>query len=538
MNRKNILLLLILLATQTCYAQNKPNIIIIVADDLGWADVGFHGGNIDTPSLDRLAREGAIFDRFYTTPICSPTRAALMTGRDPIRLGVAYATIMPWINNGVHPDEHFMPESFAAAGYQTALVGKWHLGHSQETFHPNQRGFQHFYGHLHTQVGYYPPFGVQGGKDFQVNGKTINPDGYETFLLAKEATRWIAERDQDRPFFLYMPFIAPHTPLDAPQDLKDKYANMKFEREPSRSPSDATYRFSGILGYQEARPLFAAVVDAMDQAIGQVLDVLDQQNIADNTIVLFFSDNGGAVYATGGSYNVPLRGGKGETFEGGIRVVSTIRWPAKIKPGSKVESIFSIMDVFPTLASAASIEPQNKRKFDGRNMLNAIINNEYKSLEDWLFFTSETPIRGTFSLTAFNEEWKLIQDIAQGFLSADIKNYLFKVKDDPYEHNNLAAANPKQVEIMSKAIRKWRLLYPVNGTRSNLVPPPGWRSPLDWNLSMRKLDELNNVAAPGMPPENAKKALDFMHGEAGRLIYDCEPKPWLAGWCIRNDVKE
>ena len=134
-------------------ATDRPNIIVMLADDLGWADVGFHGGPIDTPGLDRLAREGLELERFYTTPICSPTRAALMTGRDPMRLGIAYAVIMPWRNNGVHPDEHFMPESFRAAGYQTAMVGKWHLGHSQQTYHPNERGFEHFYGHLHTEVG-------------------------------------------------------------------------------------------------------------------------------------------------------------------------------------------------------------------------------------------------------------------------------------------------------------------------------------------------------------------------------------------------
>ena len=124
-------------------AADRPNVVIFLADDLGWADVGYHGGQqIDTPSLDRLAREGTQLHRFYTTPICSPTRAALMTGRDPMRLGVAYAVIMPWRSNGIHPDEHFMPQSFLAAGYQTAMVGKWHLGHAQQTYHPNERGLR------------------------------------------------------------------------------------------------------------------------------------------------------------------------------------------------------------------------------------------------------------------------------------------------------------------------------------------------------------------------------------------------------------
>ena len=154
-----VILLLVLAAQASAAAPNRPkgpNVVIFLADDLGWADVGFRGGPIDTPSIDRLAREGTELHRFYTTPICSPTRAALMTGRDPMRLGVAYAVILPWMNNGIHPDEHFMPESFQAAGYQTAMVGKWHLGHAQQTYHPNERGFEHFYGHLHTEVGLLP----------------------------------------------------------------------------------------------------------------------------------------------------------------------------------------------------------------------------------------------------------------------------------------------------------------------------------------------------------------------------------------------
>ena len=177
--------------------------------------MGFRGGPIDTPSIDRLAAEGVELDRFYTTPICSPTRAALRAGRDPMRLVVAHVAIMPWRNNGIHPDEHFMPQSFQAAGYQTTLVGKCHLGHAQETCHPNRRGFDHFYGHLHTEeVGHCPPFSNQGGKDFQRNADSMGDQGYETYLLADEASRWIRERDKKRPFFLYVLFIPPHAPLN------------------------------------------------------------------------------------------------------------------------------------------------------------------------------------------------------------------------------------------------------------------------------------------------------------------------------------
>ncbi len=512
-------------------ATDRPNVVIFLADDLGWNDVGFHGGDqIETPSLDRLAREGAELNRFYTTPICSPTRAALMTGRDPLRLGVAYGVIMPWHTNGIHPDEHFMPESFRAAGYQTAMVGKWHLGHAQQTYHPNQRGFEHFYGHLHTEVGFFPPFANQGGKDFQRNGESISDEGYESFLLADEASRWIQERDPGKPFFLYVPFIAPHTPLDAPEDLKAKYADIPDKREPARSrQTDFSRRMRKLSLMPSARPMYAAVVDGMDQAIGRVLDTLDREGLAENTIVLFFSDNGGAAYATGGADNIPLRGGKGETFEGGIRVVAAMRWPAQIEAGSKMTSIMSAMDVFPTLAEAAGIQARNEKKLDGGSLWAAIANGDEVPRDELLFFASETPISGQFNLTAFDDEWKLVQDVRQGLLGADVTNHLFRIADDPNEYNNLAEQHPEQVERLAKAIHQWRHMHPMSGTRHQLVPPPGWRAPLDWATYPVPIEDLQETSAPGMPPEGTLPVLDWQHGEAGRLIYDCEPFAILGG---------
>ena len=191
------------------------------------------------------------------------------------------------------------------------MVGKWHLGHAQMTYHPNERGFEHFYGHLHTEVGFYPPFANVGGKDFQVNGVTADDEGYETYLLADEVSRYIRERDAQKPFFIYMPFIAPHTPLDAPAELQEKYKDIDTDLPPARSnQTDSTRRISKMLMRESARPMYAAVVDGMDQAIGQVLDTLDEEGLSDNTIVLFFSDNGGAAYSYGGADNAPLRGGK------------------------------------------------------------------------------------------------------------------------------------------------------------------------------------------------------------------------------------
>ncbi len=514
----------------------KPNILVMVADDLGWADVGYHGGDIDTPSLDLLAEQGVQLNRFYTTPICSPTRAALMTGRDPIRLGVAYGVILPWDNIGVHPDEHFMPQSFQGAGYQTAMVGKWHLGHAQMTYHPNNRGFDHFYGHLHTEVGFYPPFANQGGKDFQLNGVSIDDDGYETYLLADEVSRYIRERDKNRPFFMYMPFIAPHTPLDAPKELQEKYKDIDTDLPPARSrQTDETRRMATMMLQPSARPMYAAVVDAMDQAIGQVLQTLEEEGIAENTIVLFFSDNGGAAYSYGGANNAPLRGGKGETFEGGIRVVSLLRWPAMLGSGQQFDQIMSVMDVFPTLAAAAGIEAGNTFELDGRNMWPAIAQGETVPLEKPLMFASEIPIYGSFKFTAFDESWKLVQEVEQEQLSVTVTNYLFDISKDPNEYNNLASAYPEVVEQLSEEIHEWRALYPINGTRSELVPPPGWRAPRDWASYPIPLEELQDESNTGMAPTpSILRVLDWQHGSRGRLEYNCSSRWWSGGVCIRE----
>jgi len=276
----------------------------------------------------------------------------------------------------------------------------------------------------------------------------------------------------------------------------------------------------------------------MDQAIGQVLDTLDSEGITDNTIVLFFSDNGGAAYSVGGADNVPLRGGKGETFEGGIRVVSVMRWPQAIKRSQKLTDIMTVMDVFPTLAEAAGIDPQNRRKLDGRSMWPAIADGVQQPRQDWVYFVSEVPIYGHFNLTVFNDEWKLVQEVEQDQLSTTVTNYLFRIKDDPNEYNNLASQFPDVVQELSRLIQERRALYPINGTRSRLAPPPGWRAPLDWAHYPVPLDKLQAGPAKGPAAEHSdtiERTLDWQHGERGRLIYDCAPKWWLAGLCLKND---
>ena len=531
MNFRYLTLLIALFSFNSFADVKKPNVIIILVDDLGWADISLRGAPFKTPNIDSLFKEGVSLNRFYTTPICSPTRAALMTGRDPLKLGVAYSVIMPWMNNGIHPDEHFMPESFQMNGYQTAMFGKWHLGHSQEIFHPNQRGFDDFYGHLHTEVGYFPPFSNQGGIDFQKNGVTINDQGYSTFLLAREASNWINSRDKEKPFFMYVPFLAPHTPLEAPDNLIEKYKTLEDTRKPTRNIAADRTREASKTRAPSARPLYAAVVDALDQAIGEILLTIEEAGIEEETIILFSSDNGGATYGGGGADNFPLRGGKGDTFEGSIRVVAALKWKGKIQAGSSLDQIMTVMDVFPTLSSASGINMKNTKMIDGRNMWPAIIEQKDIPLKEDIYFVSEIPNYGHFHTTVFNKKWKLVQSISSSLLEIKVENKLFDIANDPYEYQDLASQEPNLVQEMAEKIRNWRALHPIAGTRTLLVPPPGWRAPKDWSTYTIPKDKLQNDASLGFGA-HAHQILDSYLKDHGRIIYDCKPGDWEIGKCI------
>jgi arylsulfatase A-like enzyme len=198
--------------------------------------------------------------------------------------------------------------------------------------------------------------------------------------------------------------------------------------------------------------------------------------------------------------------------------------------------IMTAMDVFPTLAEAADIVPQNRREFDGRSLWPAIAKGAVMPRQELVYFASETPIYGHFNLTAFNDEWKLVQEIEQNQLETTVTNYLFQIQYDPNEYNNLAQTHPDIVAKLSSDIHDWRALYPINGTRSQLVPPPGWRAPKDWATYPIPLDQLQDEPARGMPPDKRiERILDAQHGDRGRLTYDCTPKWWLGGGCLRNN---
>lgn len=435
----------------------RPNVVVILADDLGWADVGYHGGPIDTPSIDRLAREGVQLDRFYSAPICSPTRAALMTGRDPLRLGIAYDQIHPWYNVGLATHELTIADVFRTDDYQTALVGKWHLGHTYAHQVPNAQGFDHFWGHLHTNTDYYT-HEREKGHDLQLNGRSIHePEQYLTDLEGREATKFIRERDPRKPFFLYVPFTAPHSPMQAPKETIDKYEELPNE---------------------SFRRVYAAMVDEMDQAIGEILTALDEEGIAEDTIVVFFSDNGGSNIF--GGVNTPLRGQKGQTFEGGIRVPALIRWPDQLESGGMMTQMTTVMDLMPTLASAAGVRIPTTADLDGQNMWPAIHRNRPVPRTKPVGFVSEIPLPGLIHTAIFDGRWKLVQVIQELQTETRVQNFLYDISRDPLEETDLSGRHSAVLKRMQRLMHDWRRQHPMAGTRGSLVAHPGWVAPKSW----------------------------------------------------------
>ena len=397
-------------------ASAEPNIVFMLADDLGWNDVGYHGSEIRTPHIDGLVQEGLELDRYYAFPLCSPTRAAFLTGRSPIRLGVH----MPIGTTGGLPlDEHLLPETLRASGYQTFLTGKWHLGLERVSWHPYRRGFDQTYGHLGPGVDYFTHI-WSGGLDWHRDGKVLREEGYSTELIAADAVSKIQNRDKSRPMFLYVAFNAPHTPLQAPDRHIEPYSDIE----------------------DELRRTYAAMVSAMDEGVGKILDSLEDQGLAEDTLVVWASDNGGGRNV--GASNLPLRGSKGNAFEGGIRVPATIRWPGVLKEGKKFDQMITAHDWFQTLASAASVEPRITKAFDGVDMWPALKDDQQVERPDTII-----GVDGNYAV--FRQGWKLVTFTRRG--TDETGTYLYRIGDDPYEETDLIDVKPDLANELTASLR-------------------------------------------------------------------------------------
>ncbi len=396
----------------------KPNIVVILADDLGFADVGFNGGKeIKTPNIDKLAAAGARLDQFYVQSLCSPTRAGLMTGRYPMRHGLQTGVVRPWAQHGLPLDERTLPQALKEAGYATAITGKWHLGHFQPAYLPTRRGFDFQYGHYNGAIDYFK-LDRDGGHDWHRNDKANYDEGYSTHLIARDAVTFIQGNTQ--PFFLYVSFNAPHAPYQVPEEYKAPYAQLK-----------------------EPRRTYAGMLAAMDEAIGQIITALDEKGLRKNTLIVFSSDNGGPLPGKV-TDNGPLRAGKGTLYEGGVRVAASIAWEGRIKAGSTITAPLHIVDLYPTLLRLAGASLRQALPIDGRDAYAILTQGKPSPHREILLNT--TPNTGAIRVG----DWKLIVNgeinahEGDGTVStpAEPSIELFNLANDPYEKRNLATQQP------------------------------------------------------------------------------------------------
>jgi arylsulfatase A-like enzyme len=411
-------------------AAPRPNIVYILSDDQGWKDVGFHGSDIRTPNIDALARQGARLEQFYAQPMCTPSRAALMTGRYPHRYGLQTLVIPSAGKYGLPTDEFLLPQALKEAGYRTAIVGKWHLGHADRKYWPRQRGFDYQYGPLLGEIDYYT-HSAHGVRDWFRDNKPVKEEGYVTELLGRDAVKLIERHDPRTPLFLYLAFTAPHSPYQAPKAHLDSYAGIK---DPSRRA-------------------YAAMITAMDDQIGAVLKALEKRGMRENTLVVFQSDNGGPRDAkftgevdmsksTIPADNGPYRDGKATLYEGGVRVVALANWPGRIAPGTVVDKPLHIVDMYPTLTGLAGVTSARAKPLDGRDAWQTIAGGAPSPREEVVIDVE--PFRAALR----QGDWKLVW---QATLPSKVE--LFNLAQDPGEKKDLAAANPEKVAELQRRIQ-------------------------------------------------------------------------------------
>jgi len=409
-------------------AATKPNILFIVADDLGWKDVGFHGSYIETPNLNKLAAGGTKLEQFYVQPMCTPTRAALLTGRYPFRYGLQTGVIPAGSVYGLAGDERLLSQALKDAGYTTAIIGKWHLGHGDTMYWPRKRGFDHQYGALIGEIDYFT-HECEGKVDWYRNHTLTREPGYSTTLFGDDAVKFVNAQQASRPFFLYLAFNAPHTPYQAPQEYLDRY---KHVADPNRRA-------------------YAAAITAMDAQIGRVVAALEERKLRDNTLIVFMSDNGGtrnAMFAGAMADvskakipcdNGPYREGKGTLYEGGTRVVSLVNWPGHVRAGATINEVIHVVDWYPTLVGLAGGSTTKSKPLDGVDVW-ATVSQGKPSPRTEVVYNIE-PYRAAVR----QGDWKLVWRT-----TLPEKIELFNITTDPSEEKNLAKENPDKVALLQQ----------------------------------------------------------------------------------------
>jgi len=418
----------------------RPNIVLIMTDDQGYGDLGFHGNEkIDTPVLDRLASQSVRFDRFFVCPYCTPTRASLMTGRYSLRTGAAAVT------RGletVRSEEVTIAEVLQAAGYRTGCFGKWHIGEHYPN-HPNGQGFDEFFGMPQGHWdNYFDP-------RLEHNGQIVETSGYITDVITDYALRFI-EKHRDRPFFCYLPYNAPHTPHQVPDRYFDKYIARGLD--------------TGVAAIY-------GMVENIDENVGRLLDKLDELELADRTVVFFLSDNG-AEGAEGSRYNAGMRGMKGTVHEGGVRVPLFVRWPGRLKPDTVVEPIAAHVDLLPTIAELCGVTDPRTLPLDGVSLV-PLLTGQTRDWPDRMIFARSPGWRRMVSYrdpvirdlqpyagTVRTQRWRAVNE--------GDRWQLYDMLNDPSQERDVAADHPDTVARLSSAYDRWF----ADVTQRPIVRPP------------------------------------------------------------------
>jgi arylsulfatase A-like enzyme len=448
------LLLLALPGPPVALAAERPHILYITADDLGWKDVGYHGSSIRTPAIDRLAREGARLEHFYVQPYSTQTRAAVLTGRYPMRYGLQTMQIQWFSEFGLPAVERTLPQALKEAGYRTALIGKWQLGHAQKELQPTQRGYDTFYGHLTGEIDYFKKTDRGGRPDWWRNDKRIKEDGYATTLMQREAVGLIGRHDPVTPLFLHISFAAPQAPHQGTKPFLDYYHA------------------------DEELKAYRAMVTSVDAAIGEVLSALDKRGMLERTLVVFHANTGGAVkrkYPMGDgdtpanvSNNGPYRGGRGGLHEGGVRAVALVWRPGEVPAGTITEMTHAV-DLYPTLLGLAGALPEQTKPVDGLDLWPTLAQGKPSPRTEVLVNVEE--FRGALRVG----DWKLVH---QATLPGGTE--LYNLRADPSEEDNQAEREPERVQTMLRRLAEYAWQMAPAGYLQELAKPRKVEAPIYW----------------------------------------------------------
>ncbi|MEY3563591.1 MAG: hypothetical protein RLZZ294_1597 [Bacteroidota bacterium] len=449
---KNFIIALLLAFLSFETFSQQPNVLIIIADDQGWGDLGFTGNKTaHTPNLDKLAKSGTILDRFYVSPVCSPTRAEILTGRYHVRTGVS-GTSTGRVRLDL--DETTIAEAFKHNGYQTALFGKWHNG-GQAPYHPNCRGIDEFYGFCSGHWGnYFNPI-------LEHNGEVLKGKGFMTDDLTDHAIEYI-NKQQDQPFFMIMALNTPHSPMQVPDAFWNRYKNKSIQQKGSIPEKEDIQHTRAALALNEN----------IDENIGRVIATLEKNNQLNNTIIIYFSDNG----PNGNRYNGGMKGIKGSTDEGGVRVPFIISWKNNIKNGRTLPQIAANIDLFPTLIELAGLHWKNPKPFDGISLKNILMDTN-PSMPNRIipsFWANETSVR--------SQKFRLSN-----------KDELYDMVNDPNQTKNVATEFPTEYRELKSWKDKW-----LQDVRTEL-PAQDLRPLMVGN---KKMPLTNLPAAEGEPKGN------------------------------------